>query len=427
MASPLTAAPSDPRNQTFFLQGPQNTSIPVWIPDIDATTYLVVSTSINYATQIGACFIMLLVALTMTSKTRFSRASTLINLASLFIGTIRCTLLALYFTSSNIEFYSLWTDDYSFVKPADTRISAVATFLAVPQIVLIEAALFLQAYSMIRMWPSVWRNVVLALSASIAACAVGFKCANVILRIRSYFDSNDSASMWIAETDLSFTATTIFWFCFVFIIRLVIHMWEFRSVLPPMNGLSAMEVLVMTNGILMLVPVIFAAIELGQFTPFEAGSLTYTSVVVLLPLGSLIAQNVSRTDCYILRSGKSGGSANTSGSRNTHDGDGANSIGGAYGRAAAYNTVACKASSPDFGTWSHTPERSTAATTKGSFSTKVNIQSGTSQSPENRARNNSLAVGCIEKQLLEADAAPNSQDRDRVRVEHEIEVRQDLV
>lgn len=255
MASPPASGLFDPRNQTFFMQSPQNVSIPVWIPDIDALYAQVVGTSINYATQIGACFIMLLVTLTMTSKSRFSRASTLINIVSLFVSTIRCTLLALYFTSSYLEFYTYFSDDFSIVTPTDKRVSAVATFLAAPQIVLIEAALFLQAYSMIRLWPSLWRHVVLALSVFIATCAIGFKCASVILRIRSCLSSDDiSSSLWVYESDLSFTATTIFWFCFVFIIRLVIHMWEFRSVLPPMSGVSAMEVLVMANGILMLIP-----------------------------------------------------------------------------------------------------------------------------------------------------------------------------
>ena len=255
MTSSPASVPFDPRNQTFFLQGPDGMSIPVWVPNVDEVFHQAVSTAINYSTQIGACFIMLLVTLTMTSKSRFSRASTLINIANLGIGTIRCTLLALYFTSTYLEFYTFFGGDYSLVKVTDTQTSAVATFFSLPQLILIEAALFLQAYSMIQLWPSVWRAVVVALSVLVATCAIGFKCASVALRMRASFGFYISyAALWVYQVDLAFTATTIFWFCFVFIIRLVIHMWEYRSVLPPMGGVSAMEVLIMTNGILMLVP-----------------------------------------------------------------------------------------------------------------------------------------------------------------------------
>lgn len=255
MASPTQAPPNDPRNQTFFLQGPHNASIPVWVPAVDKVLQQALGTAINYGSQIGACFLMLLVTLTMTSKSRFSRASTIINIAGLAIGTVRCTLLALYFTSSYLEFYMFFTGDFSRVNANDTRISAAATFFALPQLVLIEAALFLQAYSMIKLWPSAWRAAILVLSAVIAAFAIGFKFASVALRMRSTLDFYVNFSvLWVYEVDLAFTATTIFWFCFIFIIRLVLHMWEYRSILPPMGGVSAMEVLVMANGILMLVP-----------------------------------------------------------------------------------------------------------------------------------------------------------------------------
>ncbi|CAK7208799.1 pheromone alpha factor receptor [Sporothrix bragantina] len=421
MASPPASAPFDPLNQTLLLQGPNNITFPVWLPDIDMVVHQAVSTAINYSTQIGACFIMLLVTLTMTSKSRFSRASTMINIANLVVGTIRCTLLALYFTSSYLELYFFFSDDYSIVKATDTQISAVATFFALPQIILIEAALFLQAYSMIQLWPSIWRAAVVFLSVLVAACAIGFKCASVALRMRAILDLYVSySSLWVYQVDLAFTTTTIFWFCFIFIIRLVIHMWEYRSILPPLGGVSAMEVLVMANGILMLVPVVFAAMELGGFTTFEAGSLTYTSVVVLLPLGTLIAQNVTRSDSYIMRSGNSGGSA-------------AGGAGGACSRAATNNTANSKKSNNDFGTWSHASDGTTAAVIQGAISTQVNIRSGSSHSQGGSnhgfewTRNNSLTVDPIEKQLQEIDETLLSPIEGRVWVDREVEVCRDMV
>lgn len=485
MASPSSptvapaTSPFNPRNQTFYLEGPHNMSIPVWLPNVDHIMQIILGTSINYGSQIGACFLMLLVTLTMTSKSRFSRASTLINVAGLVIGTIRCVLLALYFTSSYIEFYTLFGGDYSRVRPTDTRISAVATFFSLPQLILIEAALFLQAYSMIKLWPSVWRTVILVMSVLIAVLAIGFKFAAVVMRMRATLGFYHAyASLWLYEVDLAFTATTIFWFCFVFIIRIVIHMWEYRSILPPMGGVSAMEVLVMANGILMLVPgtllaplsyflfivcpppltliVVFAALELGGFTTFEAGSLAYTSVIVLLPLGSLIAQTMTRPDGYASRTkiNSGGGASGASGNSPRHgNGNGGGSgHSGAYSRAATntLNTVDSKTgimghsssgsnskhNNTEFGTWSHASDaNSTNAMISGGIATQVHIQSNSKSSPgspgvtaTSRTRNNSLAViDPIEKQLQEIDATPLSTIDGRVWVDHEVEVRRDMV
>lgn len=173
--------------------------------------------------------------------------------------------------------------------------------------------------------------------------------------------------------------------------------------------------------------------EFGEFNSFEAGSLTYTSVIVLLPLGSLIAQNVSRADSYTLRSDKSGGSASTSASRSTRDCDGVHGVGGAYSRAATKNAIASKASKNDFGTWSHTSDSSTASAIKGSVSTQVNIQSGNchhqcgSNLGVDKSHSNSPAMSCIEKQMQDIHTAPKPQEAGRVWVDHEVEVRQDLV
>ncbi|KJR84750.1 pheromone alpha factor receptor [Sporothrix schenckii 1099-18] len=469
-SAPPTAGPAsspfDPFNQTFYLTGPDNTTVPVSVPQVDYIWHYIIGTSINYGSQIGACLLMLLVMLTLTSKSRFSRAATLINVASLLIGVIRCVLLAVYFTSSLTEFYALFVGDYSQVRRSDLCVSAVATFFSLPQLVLIEAALFLQAYSMIKMWPSLWRAVVLAMSVVVAVCAIGFKFASVVMRMRSTLTLDDSLDFWLVEVDLAFTATTIFWFCFIFIIRLVIHMWEYRSILPPMGSVSAMEVLVMTNGVLMLVPVIFAAIEINGLSSFESGSLVYTSVIVLLPLGSLIAQAMTRPDGYVQRTNTSGASG-ASGAHPGRNGSGHGGHGGAYSRAMTntlntldtLDTVDSKTgimhhhhhhhrnhsngmskTKANSGTWSHASDaNSTNAMISGGIATQVRIQanqstlgntgmSGGSGAPNSHTRNNSLAaMEPVEKQLHDIDATPLSASDCRVWVDREVEVRRDMV
>lgn len=51
--------------------------------------------------------------------------------------------------------------------------------------------------------------------------------------------------------------------------------------------------------------VIFAGLEWSHFTNFESGSLTLTSVVLILPLGTLAAQRMANVSTFALSSGDS--------------------------------------------------------------------------------------------------------------------------
>ena len=114
-------------------------------------------------------------------------------------------------------------------------------------------ALFLQAWAMMQLWPRAWKWAAVVLSVALSVVTFAFKCATVAMQIRSILDGW-MPPLWTRETDLALTTTIICWFCALFNVRLVMHMWNSRTILPSRNGLSSMEVLVMANGILMFVP-----------------------------------------------------------------------------------------------------------------------------------------------------------------------------
>jgi pheromone alpha factor receptor len=246
----------DPRTQVFSLLGPDGvTEIPVSVPQVDTIFMLGTSAQVNYGSQIGATFVMLLVVLTMTPKKRFRRVPTLVNITALVINLIRCVLLSLYFTSTWVEFYTIMAHDISGVAQRDFNISVVATAFNIPIVILVEWALALQAWSMIQLWSPVCKWGSVTISAVLVVATVGFKFATVVLQCLGVVSNLDLANfVWVRKTDLVLSITSISWFCFLFVVRLLMHMWMHRTVLPPVKGLSAMEVLVMTNGILMLVP-----------------------------------------------------------------------------------------------------------------------------------------------------------------------------
>ncbi|TLS27484.1 hypothetical protein PpBr36_05443, partial [Pyricularia pennisetigena] len=289
----------DPRFQTITILTPSLTGsgfdqVETTPAEISSVYFLAFNTAIGYSAQIGACFIMLLVLLTMTAKARFARIPTVINTAALVVSIIRCTLLVVFFTSTMMEFYTVFSDDFSYVHPNDVRRSVAATVFAPLQLALVEAALMVQAWAMVELWPRTWKVSGIAFSLLLASVTVAFKCASAAITVKSALEPLDPRPyLWIRQTDLAFTTAMVTWFCFLFNVRLVMHMWQNRSILPTVKGLSPMEVLVMANGLLMVFPVLFAGLYYGDFGQFESASLTITSVVLVLPLGTLVAQRLA--------------------------------------------------------------------------------------------------------------------------------------
>ncbi|KAH8887848.1 hypothetical protein GQ53DRAFT_725580 [Thozetella sp. PMI_491] len=302
----------DPQTQVIILLAADGvTPIPIPLSYINWLYLQGFASEINYGSQIGASFIMLLVVLLMTPRNRFARTPTLINLAGLATNLVRCLLLSVFFTSSWMDFYTVMSGDITFVLQNDFLVSLVATAFGIPVLVLIEVALAVQAWSLIKLWPGVYKWPTTAISALVAFGSVALKLVDVIVQCRFIVHGGD-LPRWPRVADLALSTASISWFCFLFMIRLVLHMYTHRSILPSAKGLSAMEVLVMTNGVLMLIPVLFAGLEWGTFVNFESGSLTHTSVFIVLPLGSLVAQRIANPGAFSVERVSSGRSSGRS-------------------------------------------------------------------------------------------------------------------
>nr|CAP17765.1 pheromone receptor 2 [Neurospora crassa] len=281
-------------NQVLFLFDNHGQLLNVTTTYIDAFNNMLVSTTINYATQIGATFIMLAIMLLMTPRRRFKRLPTIISLLALCINLIRVVLLALFFPSHWTDFYVLYSGDWQFVPPGDMQISVAATVLSIPVTALLLSALMVQAWSMMQLWTPLWRALVVLVSGLLSLVTVAMSFANCIFQAKNILYADPLPSYWVRKLYLALTTGSISWFTFLFMIRLVMHMWTNRSILPSMKGLKAMDVLIITNSILMLIPVLFAGLEfLDSASGFESGSLTQTSVVIVLPLGTLVAQRIA--------------------------------------------------------------------------------------------------------------------------------------
>lgn len=278
---PPQAQPFDPLNQTaFLLYSDGSTPIPFNTYNVTQIYLQATSLSILYGSQIGACFMMLAVVLGMTPRTRFRRLPTIISVVALALNTARMVLLAVFFTTTWLDLYVIVAQDASVVPRSDFHLSAAATVLSVPITVLILAALSVQAWSMLRLWAPLYKLPAAVLSLVLVLLTVAFNMMTTVIQTRAvlYADISQIAD-WVRQTYLGLITASICWFCFLFNIRLVMHMWTNRSILPSLKGLKAMDVLVITNGILMFVP----GKPPPSTTPFHRVSITLLQPLTIKP------------------------------------------------------------------------------------------------------------------------------------------------
>lgn len=245
----------DPRFQFFNITAGDGTVMPVSMAAVDDNTRGDTMVSISYGTQIGVSLMMLLVVLVMNPTVKLLRVYTAAQIAALVTNTIRMIVLSLFFSSQWNTFYALNTGDFTFVLQRDYNISIFGNILSLIVVVLVELCLIMQAWTMVTMWPTVWKWISASFSAALSLAAIGFRFAFCILQSQSITDTESARSIrWVASTTIIIGAGSIFWYCALFNVQLVAHLVKNRSFLPDTSGFTPMEALVFSNGILMIVP-----------------------------------------------------------------------------------------------------------------------------------------------------------------------------
>ncbi|KAK8015629.1 hypothetical protein PG991_008517 [Apiospora marii] len=270
----------NPKNQTFFVAGNDGVAdMPIWMAEIDARRVRLANICISYGVQLGLCLMTLLVSLTLVPMHRMRKAVHLVHLLSLTVAVTRCTLFLMYFPGPLSEFYVSWTHDPTVLSPWDYYVHIVANAFNPIQFALIEVALIMQTWNLVETyWSSAkWQE------ALVKASAVLIAVATVAVK-----------SVWAATV---MGAVSIFYFCGIFFLNLSRHLRITRGLLHRSGrGLTSLEILTIGNGILMVLPSVFAGLDIAagisgnRVLPFDAGSWVQTFVVVGLPLIGLIAR-----------------------------------------------------------------------------------------------------------------------------------------
>ncbi|KAF4125968.1 pheromone alpha factor receptor [Geosmithia morbida] len=288
----------DPHKQDVrFLGADGKTPIHIPIPAIDAFNNGSVGLSVTYGAQLGACIIMLFVVVIMTPRAKFRAMSTILHILALLLCVVRMSLLIAFFPSAFDEFYNYWSSDYSSVPLGDYQVSIAANAISLLLVIIIEVALFVQARAILHLWPHIVKYTLSTVSIIVTLLTVSWRLAFTVFQSRAIMSAESAHPFrWVAQWSIITNVVSICWYCALFNVKLVIHVITNRDILlRSYRSLTPMEVLVMTNGILMIVPVIFSALEWVDWTGFEAASLILTSVSLILPLGTLVARRLSQS------------------------------------------------------------------------------------------------------------------------------------
>lgn len=247
----------DPLGQNVTFLGPDGrTPIAVPVPAIDAYSDLSVSVTLNYGIQIGACLVMLLVVLAVTTpSSKLRRPSALLHVLALAVVVVRNSLLVAYFLSPIVHFYPLYSGDFSSVPRSCLYSNVAGNTMSLVLVVVVEAALMNQAWTMVTLWPDPAKYGIAAASLLVTLLTIGFRVAYTVIQNQAALAITPAvANMWVVHGAVITNAISIFWFCALFNLKLVMHLVQNRGILPSAKTLTSMELLVMTNGILMIVP-----------------------------------------------------------------------------------------------------------------------------------------------------------------------------
>lgn len=243
----------DPRFQVFNITGPGSTPISVPMGHADERNRIAASVCISYGSQIGASITMLLVVLAMNPAAKLLRAYTALQAAALALNIVRMVLPSLFWSSQWMTLYAQYTGDFHFVPRGDYAVSVASSVFSLLVNMVFETCLIMQAWTMVNLWPDLWKWTAAAASALVSLVTVGFRFAFCVLQSQAVFRTTP-ATVWVSHAAVTTAAVSIFWYCALFNVQLITHLVKNRTFLPSTSGLTPMEALAVSNGILMVVP-----------------------------------------------------------------------------------------------------------------------------------------------------------------------------
>jgi len=257
------------QNITFFAAD-GITPITISIATIDAYRGLLLSQSISYSVQLGASIIMFIVVLLLTQPQKRTTALFYVNSVSLIMSILENALVIAYFPSEYTEFYTWFSYDLSYIPKSTVATNIASNTFNVLFIMAIETSLLLQTRVIVDTMNDLWKWGTLAFSLLVALITVGFNFMlvvmnNIVILRPSYY--SNPAWNWIPKAvDITYTFS-IWYFCVIFVSKLIITMWRRKKM--GMKQWGPMQIICIMSGCTMIIP---CKLSLLNFSPLASNS-----------------------------------------------------------------------------------------------------------------------------------------------------------
>jgi len=215
------SADFNPFRQSFNLSMKDGSQFEVNITDLDYYRTYAIRICINFASQIGASLILLVVLFVLTRREKRAAPVFVLNAACLLVNAIRTILQSLYYTGPFYNPFAYLSADYSQITASDKGISIAANTLTLMLVMLVMTSLILQVRVMLITAPKIQRFWTMLVSIVVALVTIGLRFALVvfnnvaIMNIESFYDYQ-----WLLNAVYIMQAIAIWFFCVIFVVKL---------------------------------------------------------------------------------------------------------------------------------------------------------------------------------------------------------------
>jgi pheromone alpha factor receptor len=168
-----------------FLDGRTNETVVITMQVLNDFRLFGNRLAINYACQVGASIMLLLVLLLLTKAEKRKSYIFILNSGCLLLNTIRCVLLCTWVTSGWDNPYSYIFQDFSLVTPADMATQIAQRIFTALVVILILTSLCSQVWIVCVTTPPLQRNIIMGVTTSLGLAALGSRLALIYYNIKT--------------------------------------------------------------------------------------------------------------------------------------------------------------------------------------------------------------------------------------------------
>ncbi|MCJ1402939.1 hypothetical protein MMC11_006160 [Xylographa trunciseda] len=289
-----SSAAFDPFSQSFTLLQEDGTQFNVTIPELDDFILYSLQICINYAAQLGASIVLLVMLALLTKPEKRTSPIFILNSISLALNILRNILQCLYFTGPFNEAYTYFAGDFSRVPTSAYAISITATLFTFLLLISIEISLCLQVQVVCTTLRELYRQIIFALSTAVALVAIGFRLALLVLNSQSTLSLTYLQPLdWLTSASNITTTISICWFCTVFVTKMGFALQQRRKL--GIRRFGPMQILFIVGCQTLIIPVIFSILEYTTQIP-SMDSNILTLVSIFTPLSAMWAASSTGSD-----------------------------------------------------------------------------------------------------------------------------------